>query len=63
MAAGGNNAKIVRNFPYTSRPFLRRQESHGGGRQQCQNPSAIFRIQVDHSCVGRNLIAMGGIAA
>ena len=33
---GDNNAKSARTLPFTHRPFLRRQESHSHGRQQCQ---------------------------
>ena len=35
----------------------------GVGGQQCQNTPIHFRPTQDHSCVGRNLLAMGSIAA
>ena len=47
--------KSADNSPYTSRPFLRRQESHSVVSAQLPNPPPIPIPPEDHSCEGRNL--------
>ena len=51
--------QIRPDSPSPTRPFLRRQESHSVVPQTMPNPPTIPRPQADHSCEGRNLIAIG----